>query len=123
MDCLCVPQHWWKIGGDGKKTNQTLVQYNFSWSFDSGWSVGSNPNFTLNWEAPRGQRVTFPLGLQVGKLLHAGPMPLKVDLQALYYAVRPTYTYGAALPSPKWAFQLQLTPVIPSLIHGHKPQS
>ena len=120
---FAFPQHWWKIGGDGKKTNQTLVQYNFTWSFDSGWSVGSNPNFTVNWEAPRGQRVTFPVGLQVGKLLHAGPMPVKVDLQAMYYAVRPTHFYGTAVPSPKWGFQLQLTPVIPSLIHGLKPKS
>jgi len=120
---FAFPQQWWKIGGDGKKTNQTLVQYNFTWSFDSGWSVGSNPNFTVNWEAPIGQRVTFPVGLQVGKLLHAGPMPVKVDLQAMYYAVRPTQVYGMAVPSPKCGFQLQLTPVIPSLIHGLKPQS
>jgi hypothetical protein len=69
------------LGGDGKKTNQTFVQYNFSWNFDSGWSVGSSPNFTVNWEAPRNQRISFPVGLQVGKLLHAGPMPMKVDLQ------------------------------------------
>lgn len=117
------PQHWWKIGGDGKKTNQTLVQYNFAWSFDSGWSVGSNPSFSVNWEAPSGQRVTFPVGLQVGKLLHAGPMPVKVDLQALYYAVRPTRFYNTTIPSPKWGFQLQLTPVIPSLIHGFKPSA
>jgi len=113
------PQQWWKIGGDGKKTNQTLVQYNFSWNFDSGWSVGSSPNFTVNWEAPRDQRVSFPLGLQVGKLLHAGPMPVKVEVQPMYYAVRPTQATGA--PSPKWGFQLQLTPVIPPLIHGYKP--
>jgi hypothetical protein len=117
------PQHWWKIGGRGTKTNQTLVQYNFGWNFDNGWSVGSSPNLTVNWEAPRDQRVSFPVGLQVGKLLHAGPMPVKVELQAMYYAVRPTYTYGTAIPSPKWGFQLQLTPVIPSLIHGHKAQS
>ena len=114
------PQHWWKIGGNGRKTNQTNVQYNFSWNFDSGWSVGTSPNLTVNWEAPRDQRVSFPLGLQVGKLLHAGPMPVKVDLQAMYYAVRPSHTYGAVVPSPKWGFQLQFTPVIPSLIHGHK---
>jgi hypothetical protein len=115
------PQHWWKIGGDGQKTNQTLVQYNFSWNFQSGWSVGSSPNLSVNWEAPRNQRVSFPLGLQGGKLLHAGPMPVKVDLQAMYYAVRPTQVYGAPVPSPKWGFQLQLTPVIPSLIGGFKP--
>ena len=120
---FAFPQHWWKIGGDGKKTNQTLVQYGFTWSFDNGWSLGTNPNFSVNWEAPSGQRVTFPVGLQVGKLLHAGPMPVKVDLQALYYAVRPTHFYGTAIPSPKWGFQLQLTPVIPSLINGFKPKS
>jgi hypothetical protein len=117
------PQQWWKIGGDGRKTNQTLVQYNFTWSFDNGWSVGSNPNFSVNWEAPSGQQLAFPVGLQIGKLLHAGPMPVKVDLQAMYYAVRPTHYYGTAVPYPKWSFQLQLTPVIPSLIHGFKPKS
>lgn len=120
---FAFPQHWWKIGGDGKKTNQTLVQYAFSWNFDNGWSVGTNPNFNVNWEAPSGQRVTFPVGLQVGKLLHAGPMPVKVDLQTMYYAVRPTRFEGTAIPSPKWGFQLQLTPVIPSLINGFKPKA
>ncbi len=113
------PQHWWKIGGDGKKTNQTSVQYNFNWNFDSGWSLGSSPNLTVNWEAPRDQRVSFPVGFQVGKLLHAGPMPVKVDVQPMYYVVRPMQEAGS--PSPKWGFQLQLTPVIPSLIHGFKP--
>ena len=115
------PQHWWKVGGDGKKTNQTTVLYNFNWNFNSGWSVGTSPNLTVNWEAPRNQRVSFPLGLQGGKLLHAGPMPMKAELQVMYYAVRPTQAYGTAVPSPKWGFQLQLTPVIPALIHGHKP--
>jgi hypothetical protein len=113
------PQHWWKVAGDGKKTNQTVTQYNFSWNFNSGWSVGSSPNLTVNWEAPRDERVTLPIGFQVGKLLHAGPMPVKVEQQATYYAVRPTHIYGATLPSPKWGFQLQLTPVIPSLVHRH----
>lgn len=116
------PQQWWKVRGDGKKTNQTVVQYNFGWNFDSGWSVGSSPNLTVNWEAPRNERVTFPLGLQVGKLLHAGPMPVKVEVQAMYYAVRPTEAYGGSAPYPKWGYQLQLTPVIPSLIHGRKPR-
>ena len=77
---------------------------------------------TVNWEAPSGQRLSFPVGLQVGKLLHAGPMPVKVDLQALYYVVRPDHAYGAVVPSPKWGFQLQFTPVIPPLIHGYKPR-
>ena len=115
---VAFPQHWWKIGGDGKKTSQTLVQYAFSWNFDSGWSVGTSPNFTVNWEAPRDQRVSFPVGLQVGKLLHAGPMPVKVEVQPMYYAFRPNQTTGA--PSPKWGFQLQLTPVMPALIQGYK---
>ena len=50
-------------------------------------------------------------------------MPVKVDLQAMYYAVRPTNVYGMAVPYPKWSFQLQLTPVMPSLIGGFKPKA
>jgi hypothetical protein len=54
-------------------------------------------------------------------------MPVKVDVQAMYYAVRPTQAYpnysGTAFPSPKWGFQLQFTPVIPPIIHGFKSQS
>ena len=33
-----------------------------------GWSIGTEPDFLVNWQAPRNQRLTFPIGPQIGKL-------------------------------------------------------
>ena len=76
---------------------------------------GANPSMSVDWEASRGNKLAFPVGLQVGKLRKLGPLPVKFDVQAQYYAVRPQI-YG-----PKWNLQLQITPILPSLIgrNGH----
>jgi hypothetical protein len=60
--------------------------------------------------ASRGNKVAFPVGLQVGKLRKLGPLPVKFDVQVQYYAVRPR-VYG-----PKWNLQFQITPILPALI-------
>jgi hypothetical protein len=104
------PQQWFSIGGDGPKTSQMSTQYAFIYFFHNGWSIGTNPDMLVDWEAPRKNRVTFPVGLQVGKLTKVGPIPVKIDLQPQYYPVHPQI-YGS-----KWGVQLQITPVIPSLI-------
>lgn len=106
------PQQWFSIGGNGPKTSQMSTKYAFVWFFSKGWSIGTNPDMLVDWEAKRNNRVTFPVGLQVGKLTKLGPLPVKFDLQGQYYAVRPQ-NYG-----PKWGAQLQITPAIPSLIKG-----
>jgi hypothetical protein len=104
------PQQWFSIGGNGRRTSQMSAYYSFVYFLASGWSVGTNPNMSVNWEAPKGDRVTFPVGLQIGKLCRFGPLPVKFDLQVEYYAVHPNI-YG-----PKWNIQLQVTPVVRSLI-------
>jgi hypothetical protein len=104
------PQQWFSIGGNGPKTSQMSTFYSFVYFFPKGWSVGTNPNVLVNWEAPSGHRVTFPVGLEIGKLTKLGHMPVKFDVQGQYYPVH-EQTYG-----PKWNLQLQVTPIIPSLI-------
>jgi hypothetical protein len=104
------PQQWFSIGGDGRKTSQMSAQWAFVYFLSHGWSLGTNPNALVDWEAPTGSRVTFPLGLQIGKLRTLGHLPVKFDLQVQYYAVRPT-AY-----SPKWSVQLEITPILPALI-------
>ena len=104
------PQQWFSVGGDGRKTSHMLLYYAFVHVYPNGWSVGTNPSMAVDWEAARGNKLAFPVGLQVGKLRKLGPMPVKFDLQAQYYAVRPQI-YG-----PKWNLQLQITPILPSLI-------
>lgn len=131
-----LQQTWWKVGGsgnpltgDGKGVKQTMVRYTYFYNFHSGWSLGTQSDMMIDWLKERNQRLQFPVGLQVGKLVHAGPLPVKVDAQALYYVVRPT-NFGVANAVsqtfiPKWNFQLQFTPIIPTIqeiIHHQIPQ-
>jgi hypothetical protein len=104
------PQQWFSVGGDGRRTRQMSLIYAFVRTLPNGWTVGTNPNMSVDWEASRGNKVSFPVGLQVGKLRKLGPMPVKFDLQVQYYAVHPQ-VYGS-----KWNVQLQITPILPSLI-------
>jgi hypothetical protein len=104
------PQQWFKIGGDGAKTNQLSAIYDFTYFLKNGWNVGTEPNLVVDWQSPRNQRVSFPIGPQVGKLCKCGHTPTLFQLQFEYYPVHPT------LNSPKWNAQLQITPTIPSLI-------
>jgi hypothetical protein len=104
------PQQWFSVGGDGRKTSHMLLYYAFVHVYSNGWSLGTNPSMSVDWEASRGNKLAFPVGLQIGKLRKLGPLPVKFDLQAQYYAVRPQ-VYG-----PKWNLQLQITPILPSLI-------
>jgi hypothetical protein len=105
------PQQWFSVGGDGRRTRQMSLIYAFVRTLPNGWTVGTNPNMFVDWEAPSGNKVSFPVGLQVGKLRKLGPMPVKFDLQVQYYAVHPQ-VYGS-----KWNVQLQITPILPSLIN------
>jgi hypothetical protein len=104
------PQQWFSVGGDGRKTRQMSLIYAFVYALPRGWTVGTNPNMFVDWEASSGNKVTFPVGLQVGKLRKLGPLPVKFDVQAQYYAVRPQFN------SPKWNLQFQITPIFPALI-------
>jgi hypothetical protein len=104
------PQQWFSVGGDGRRTRQMSLIYAFVRTLPNGWTVGTNPNMFVDWEAPSGNKVSFPVGLQVGKLRKLGPMPVKFDLQVQYYAVHPQ-VYGS-----KWNLQLQITPILPALI-------
>lgn len=104
------PQQWFSVGGNGPRTRHMLLYYAFVYTFSSGWTVGTNPNMFVNWEAPSGNKVTFPVGLQVGKLRKLGALPVKFDVQVQYYVVRPQ------APSPKWNLQFQITPILPALI-------
>ena len=106
------PQQWFSIGGSGRTTSQMSAQYAFVYFLEHDWSIGTNPNVLVNWKATSGNKLTFPVGLQVGKLLKLGAVPVKYDVQVLYHAVRPD-VFG-----PKWGLQLQVTPIIKPLIKG-----
>jgi hypothetical protein len=103
-------QQWFKIGGDGRKTNQMSGVFNFTRVFENGWTLGTQSNLSVDWEARDGERVKFPIGPQVGKMFNWGRTPTLVQLQVQYYAVSPS------VGGPEWNVQLQVTPTLRSPI-------
>ena len=113
-----MQQTWWKIGGDGQRTRQTWVRYMYNYNWENGWMLGTMNDMLIDWQAHRDQRLAFPIGPQVGKLLHAGLLPVQIALSAQYYAVRPSNLHADLMHQtvvPKWNFQLMMTPIIPTI--------
>jgi hypothetical protein len=103
-------QQWFKVGGDGRDTNQMNGVFNFTYTLANGITIGTQPSLSVNWEAPEDNRVAFSIGPQVGKLCRCGGTPTLFQVQVQYYAVRPDVS------GPNWNVQLQVTPTIPALI-------
>jgi hypothetical protein len=103
-------QQWFKIGGDGRDTNQMSGTFNFTYLFQNGWTIGTQPTLSVDWEARGGEQGTFGIGPQVGKMCKCGGLPTLLQVQVQYYPVRPD------VAGPKWNIQLQATPTIPALI-------
>jgi hypothetical protein len=103
-------QQWFKIGGRGRDTNQMSGTFNFTYLFDNGWTIGTQPTLSVDWKARGGERGTFGIGPQVGKMCKCGGLPTLFQLQVQQYPIRPD------VAGPKWNIQLQATPTIPALI-------
>jgi hypothetical protein len=69
------PQQWFSVGGDGRRTNHMLLYYSFVRVYANGWSVGTNPSMFVDWDASKGNKLAFPVGLQVGSCANSGRCP------------------------------------------------
>jgi len=103
-------QQWFKVAGDGQKTNQMNGVFNYTHVFEKGWTLGTQSNLSVDWEAREGERVKLPVGPQVGKMVNWGGTPTLVQLQVQYYPVSPN------VGGPEWNIQLQVTPTLKALI-------
>ena len=103
-------QQWFKVGGDGTDANHMNGTFNFTYMLANGFTTGTQPNLSVDWEAPADNRVAFSIGPQIGKLCRCGGLPTLFQVQVEYYAVRPNVS------GPTWNIQLQATPTIPALI-------
>ena len=109
------PQQWWSVGGPGSNTiSQMNLQYFYAYFPAAGWSVGTSPNMLVNWYARKNSnKATFPIGLNISKVVKIGPLPVKFAVQGQYMPVHPD-VFGQ-----KWNLQFGVTPVIPKLIKGN----
>ena len=108
------PQQWFSVGGNGsKQTSQMNVQYFAAYFLPHGWAVGTSPNVLINWYASDGNKVAFPIGLNLSKVQRIGILPVKFQVQGQYMPVNP------AVFGQRWNIQVAITPVIPKLIRGN----
>jgi hypothetical protein len=76
------PQQWFSVGGPGPQTiSQMNLQYFFVYLPGHGWGVGTSPNMLVNWYASDSNKVTFPIGLNISKVVWLGPLPVKFLVQ------------------------------------------
>jgi hypothetical protein len=109
-------QQWWSFAGSSSRSTVSALnlQYLASYFFGDGWSIGTSPIIKVDWRASPGNRVTFPIGPSIGKVIKLGSdhVPVKFELEVLYVPVHPDKN-GETLQ-----IQLNVIPVIPGLVHG-----
>jgi len=106
------PQQWWSFAGSGQRDNvsQLNCQYFIQYFPAPGWNVGMGPNILVDWKASGGNRVTFPIGLGMGKVVRFGKLPIKFQIEGQFMPVRPDPV------GQMWNIRIQITPVIPVLV-------
>lgn len=99
----------WSFAGDEDRpeVSQFFVQPFVNYSLPQGWTIGSAPSITANWNADDDNKWTVPVGLTVSKLVVLGQQPLQLTLGGFYNVVRPDN--GA-----DWTLRFQTTLLFPT---------
>lgn len=99
----------WSVAGDSERSdvNRGLLQYFVVRQLGDGWYVNSAPIITVNWNADSDQRWVVPFGVGGGKLVFLGNLPLNMQSQLYYNAVKPDV-------GPDWQWRIQLQVLLPA---------
>jgi hypothetical protein len=105
------PQQWFSIGGDSDRDDVSFLDMQYAvWRlFPGGWQVGFVQEFTVDWKADSGNKVTLPIGIGAGRTFKIGSFAMKVDGQVSYAVVHPD-DFGQ-----RWDFKFRITPIIKAL--------
>lgn len=76
-------------GGNYPDVDLTTLQYFAYWNIGHGWSLGTSPINTANWEASSDEIWTVPVGGGIGKMVMNGRMPINLKLEAYHYVEQP----------------------------------
>lgn len=87
--------------------NQTYIEPNVSYNFESGWFVECDPQMTFNWTADEADGWTIPMGADAGKSFRLGSRGVSLQAGAYYLLQQPQ---GA----PEWVFRVQTTIQFPT---------
>ncbi len=97
----------WSLGGDyehggGTKYNNFLLQPFINFNMKGGWYVGTSPILTANWLAAGNNAWTIPLGMNVGRVIKLGKLPINLSGGAYANVVHPDF-------AATWQLRTQIT--------------
>jgi len=105
------PSHQWDVygwsEGEDYDYNTTTLQTFAMFTPGGGWSVGTQPIMTYDWE---NEHWTVPLNLFISKTVLFDKMPFKFDLDINYYVEQPD-DFG-----PEWMVGFNISPIVPNFI-------
>ena len=105
--CALVNNLWSFAGDDDRAdVNQMLLQPFVNYNLGRGFSLGSSPIITANWEADSDNRWTVPLGGGVAQVLRVGKQPMNFSLAGFYNIERPDN-------APEWTLWFQIAFLFP----------
>ncbi len=98
------PNHQWDVTGwTDNIINLTSIQAFYTYLPGGGWSVGTGPTITYDWE---GEQWTVPLQINAGKTLVLNGRPWKLSVELNYY-VEKSDAFG-----PEWMLSFNVAPVV-----------
>lgn len=95
------------LDGDDK-LNQLLIQPFINYNFSSGWYLSTSPIITADWEQPKKERWTVPLGGGLGKVFKISTQAMNASLQLFYNVISPDRIDSS------WAVRFQLQFLFPA---------
>jgi len=87
--------------------NQTYVETQLSYNFESGWYIDTDPQMTFDWTTDAANGWTIPVGIDVGKAFTLGLYGMGLQAGAYDLIERPD---GAA----QWILRVQFTTLFPN---------
>ncbi len=94
---------------DRGSVNQTYIEPEISYNFESGWYVQCDPPMTYDWTADAADAWTIPMGADIGKAFKLGSRDLSLQVGAYDLLKRPE-------GNPQWIARVSVTLLFP---HGH----
>jgi hypothetical protein len=91
---------------DRGSVNQTYLEPEISYNFESGWYVQCDPPITYDWTADSANAWTIPMGADVGRVFKVGSQDFSLQVGTYDLLKRPD-------SAPQWIVRMNLTLLFP----------
>ncbi|HUA33921.1 MAG TPA: hypothetical protein VMA09_09980 [Candidatus Binataceae bacterium] len=101
--------HLMSYAGDRSRgsVNYTYIEPDFSYNWDSGWYVQTDPPMSYDWTAAQNEAWVIPVGGDVGDAFTIDKQSLSLQAGSYYFVKRPD-------DGPQWMIRFQFTLLFPT---------